>query len=179
MKKIFFWVIAIIILIIVLVFSLNQKKEKNPPSSVNNFEECRNQGYAILEFYPRQCRTPDGKTFVEDIGNEIEKKDLIQIANPRPNTIVKSPLSIEGKARGYWFFEASFPVRLLDGNGKEIGVVPAQALSDWMTEDFVSFKAELQFSTPTTKKGTLILQKDNPSGLPENDDSLMVPVLFY
>ena len=57
-------------------------------------------------------------------------------------------------------------------------VIPAQAQSDWMTEEFVPFKAMLEFSAPTTATGTLVLEKDNPSGLPENADSLIVPVKF-
>jgi hypothetical protein len=47
-----------------------------------------------------------------------------------------------------------------------------------MTEKFVSYKATLEFSAPATDTGTLVLEKDNPSGLPEHDDSLVVPVKF-
>jgi len=54
-----------------------------------------------MESYPRQCKTPDGKTFTEDIGNEVEKLDLIKINNPRPNQIIESPLFIKGEARGF------------------------------------------------------------------------------
>lgn len=38
--------------------------------SVNSFEECAAAGYPVMESYPRQCRTPDGRTFVEDISGE-------------------------------------------------------------------------------------------------------------
>ena len=111
-------------------------------------------------------------------GNLLQKQDLIQVASPIYGSSVASPLKIRGFARGTWFFEASFPVKILDARGKELGVVPAQALTDWMTTEFVPFEATLGFETPTTKTGTLVLQKDNPSGLPENEDSLIVPVLF-
>jgi hypothetical protein len=106
------------------------------------------------------------------------KEDLIQVRIPKPNQLVKSPLTIKGEAKGNWFFEASFPIRITDENGKELGTAIAQALSDWMTEDFVSFEALIEFQTPETKKGFLILEKDNPSGLPENADELRVPVRF-
>ncbi len=168
------------ILIIVLVGAYMVWKYKKPEESspvVSNFDECAAK-YPVLESWPRQCRTPDDKTFVEDIGNELEKQDLIRINKPRPNQLIKSPLMIEGEARGYWFFEADFPVRLLDGNGKELEVGIAKALSEWMTEDFVPFEAEIEFQPPTTKKGMLILEKDNPSGLPEHADQLQVPVFF-
>jgi len=145
---------------------------------VNNFDECLSAGYATEESYPRQCRTPDGRTFVEDIGNELEKTDLVRIATPRPNDTIQSPVKITGEARGFWFNEASFPIRVYDAAGKELGTAIAEAKSDWMTEEFVPFEATLNFEAPTTAKGTLVLQKDNPSGLPENDDELIVPVAF-
>ncbi|MCJ7786739.1 GerMN domain-containing protein, partial [Patescibacteria group bacterium] len=78
----------------------------------------------------------------------------------------------------YWFFEASFPIKLVDEKGNELGIAIAQAQSDWMTEDFVPFEAELHFELPVTEKGTLILEKDNPSGLLENADELRIPVKF-
>ena len=38
--------------------------ETSPP---DNFEECAAAGNPVMESYPRQCRTPDGKHFVEEI----------------------------------------------------------------------------------------------------------------
>ena len=35
--------------------------------SIDSFEDCLDAGYAIMESYPRQCRTMDGKNFVEEI----------------------------------------------------------------------------------------------------------------
>lgn len=149
-----------------------------PAIVVTSFDDCQAAGYPVLESYPAQCKTPDGKTYVQDIGNEIEKMDLITISSPRPGTLVTSPLQITGQARGYWFFEASFPVKLLDAQGNELATGVVTAEGEWMTEEFVPFKAELTFSKPAVSTGTLLLMKDNPSGLPENDDSLRVPVKF-
>lgn len=105
-------------------------------------------------------------------------KDIIQVSLPLSHSVVQSPLKIIGSARGTWYFEASFPVRMFDSNGKELGVIPAQAKGDWMTTDFVPFEANLIFQIPTTKTGTLVLERDNPSGLPENSDSVSIPVRF-
>lgn len=102
----------------------------------------------------------------------------IQVSSPHANAVIQSPLTVTGEARGTWYFEASFPVRLLDGNDNEIAVVPAQAQSDWMTEDFVPFSATLTFAKPATPTGTLVLEKDNPSGLPEHAAELRIPVRF-
>lgn len=104
--------------------------------------------------------------------------DKIRLNTPLANSIIKSPLTISGEARGNWYFEASFPVRLYDANGKELLAIPVMAKGDWMTTDFVPFEAVLTFSLPATDTGTLVLEKDNPSGLPEHADSITVPVRF-
>lgn len=146
--------------------------------AVTSFEECMKAKNPIMENYPRKCKTPDGKNFTEDIGNELEKTNIIRLNSPRPNQIISSPLIITGEARGTWYFEASFPVKLADEKGNELAQVVAQAQSEWMTKDFVPFKAELKFETPSTKNGFLTLEKDNPSGLPENEDKLTIPIRF-
>lgn len=163
---------------------------------IASFAECAGAGYPVMESYPRQCRTPDGETFREDIGNELEKDDLIRIESPRPNSVISSPLTVKGMARGSWFFEASFPVRLFDGRGEMLarGIAtaqgdPASGRVNWMTAEFVPFEATLTFTQSAAEFGTLLLDKDNPSGLPENDpegeqapygagDALRVPVRF-
>lgn len=109
---------------------------------------------------------------------EVQYKDLVHVNAPLPGAKVASPLTITGRARGNWYFEASFPVRLLDGNGVELAIKPAQAIGDWMTAEYVPFSVTLTFAQPMTATGTLILQKDNPSGLPEHDDSVSIPVTF-
>jgi hypothetical protein len=102
----------------------------------------------------------------------------IRVSSPKIGETVTSPLTVTGSARGTWYFEASFPVKLLDANGKVLAIAPAQAQGDWMTEEFVPFSVTLTFAKPTTATGTLVLEKDNPSGLPEHDDSRTIPVKF-
>src|SRR5450756_1203227 len=104
--------------------------------------------------------------------------DQIKVSKPQPNQVVESPLIIEGEARGTWFFEASFPVKLRDANGDVIATHFAQAQEDWMTEDFVPFKVQIKFEKPATDTGVLILEKDNPSELSENDAKIEIPVRF-
>jgi len=100
------------------------------------------------------------------------------IHNIVPNQKIKSPTAISGKARGTWFFEASFPVKLLDQYYNEITTTIAIAKSNWMTEDFVEFDAMLNFEKPNIQRGFIVFQKDNPSGLPENDEKIYVPIIF-
>ena len=167
---------GVLLLIAIAVFAYTKFRPAGPV--ISSFDECVAAGNAVMESYPRQCRTPDGVTFREDVGGELEKDDLIRVSNPRPNATVTSPLAIEGVARGNWFFETNFPIRLVDASEKELGRAVAQAEGEWMTTEFVPFKATLSFLVPTTQKGTLILEKDNPSGLPEHADELRIPVTF-
>ncbi len=104
-----------------------------------------------------------------------ESKD-VEIYNLTENQEVTSPLIIEGRAKGTYFFEASFPVKITDQAGNVLGTSYAKAQSDWMTEDYVDFTVQLSFATKTEGKGYLIFAKDNPSGLPEYDKEIKFPV---
>ena len=119
-------------------------------------------------------------------GNSENKQDqqhqsvfnLIKITSPQVGDLVSSPVSVGGEARGNWYFEASFPVQVLDEDGTMLGQEPAQAQGEWMTTDFVPFEAKIEFSKPKGSIGTIVFKKDNPSGLPQNDTSVSVPVKF-
>ena len=111
------------------------------------------------------------------------KNDSIIISSPLAGATISSPLTVEGFARGSWYFEASFPLILTDWDGRIIAEHYATAQSDWMTTEFVPFKGVLEFEKPQSingfsKRGTLIFKKDNPSGLPEHDDALEITVYF-
>ncbi|MEI6528440.1 MAG: Gmad2 immunoglobulin-like domain-containing protein [bacterium] len=116
--------------------------------------------------------------WVKDFEGESANNN-IHVSNPIANTVIASPLIIKGEAKGPWFFEASFPVVLKDSKGVIIAQGIAQAQSDWMTTGFVPFTATLNFTKPSSgTTGTLIFKKDNPSGLPQNDDALEIQVKF-
>lgn len=108
-----------------------------------------------------------------------EDKDLdVKNLNIKANQKITSPLVAEGEALGTWFFEASFPIKVTDEAGNILGTSFVQAQSDWMTENFVPFKGEINFVSEKEQKGFLVLSKDNPSGLPENDKEIKIPVLL-
>lgn len=116
---------------------------------------------------------------------KLAGNNLIYVTSPLPEQEVSSPLTIEGEARGNWYFEADFPVVLVNWDGLIIGEGIARAQDEWMTEDFVPFTATIEFESPFKegdqdfmKRGGLILQKDNPSGLPENDDAIEFAIFF-
>ena len=169
-------VLLILLVAAVVAFLLPRCGKLAEKPIVINYETCKLAGGTILETHPPQCQY-EGKKYTEDIGNELDLYDLITIANPRPNQKISSPLEIRGAARGSWYFEASFPIKLIDEKGNTIAQTHGEAQGDWMTKDFVPYKATLAFKTNSTK-GTLILMKDNPSGDPKNDKQLKVPVVF-
>lgn len=99
------------------------------------------------------------------------------LLQPNSEDVLSSPLIVKGEAPGYWFFEANLPVKLLDESGNLIVTAPANAVGDWMTEDFVPFESLLEFQTTATS-GYLVIQNDNPSGLAENSKMVSFPVRF-
>lgn len=103
----------------------------------------------------------------------------IQVNAPLADSIITSPVAISGQAVGSWYFEASFPIELLDSNGQVIGQTTAQAQGDWMTSDPVPFTASLTFpAQPAGSSGTLMFENDNPSGDPAKAKSYSIPVKF-
>lgn len=114
-----------------------------------------------------------------------DRADLIMLNSPVPGGIVESGDIISGQARGQWFFEGSFPVVLTNWDGLIIAEGVIAAKGEWMTTEFVPFSVTLNFVNPYSegspdfmKSGSIILQKDNPSGLPEHDDALEIPIRF-
>ncbi len=105
----------------------------------------------------------------------------VVVGSPLPMSSITSPVTISGTARGNWFFEGSFPISIVNWDGLIIGEGIAQAQGEWMTEDFIPFTATISY-TPATgtpyNTGAIILKKDNPSGLPENDASIEIPITF-
>lgn len=105
--------------------------------------------------------------------------DMIVVTSPAPGATVGQTFTVQGQARGGWYFEASFPLEVRSATGTVIALMPVQADGEWMTSSFVPF------STTTVKtaawyKGpaVLILRNDNPSGLPENAASIEIPIII-
>lgn len=50
-----------------IIFALIILNRQSITQEINNFDDCAYAGYPILESYPRQCKTPDDRTFTEII----------------------------------------------------------------------------------------------------------------
>lgn len=104
--------------------------------------------------------------------------DLITVDLPYPGAVIGNTFSVTGKARGTWYFEASFPISVVDEKGLVIATSVAQAGSDWMTTEFVPFKASVTTPENFNGKATLILNNDNPSGIKEKSMSVALPIII-
>lgn len=55
--------LLVILIVLAMYFGVRRIRE----ASVDSFEDCVAAGYPVAESYPRQCHTPDGRGFTEDI----------------------------------------------------------------------------------------------------------------
>ena len=54
----------------IIYFSTSQLSIK----SIASYEDCVNAGYPILESYPEQCMTPDGRSFTRELTDEEKRR---------------------------------------------------------------------------------------------------------
>jgi hypothetical protein len=162
-----------IILIIILIlfigggfYFFSSKTKEEEVFCTQDAKECSDGSYV--------GRIPPDCEFVPCPG----EKEGILVLLPKRNERIKSPLKIEGQARGFWFFEAQFTAELFDVNDNFLGRAILTAKEDWMTENFVFFEGELTFVPPSTSLGALKFLSANPSGLPENQRVFEVPIQF-
>lgn len=66
MKK----VIIFIVLIVVVIATVSYAKSRNASAEITNFDECIAAGNPMLKSYPAQCKTSDGRTFIQEIAAE-------------------------------------------------------------------------------------------------------------
>lgn len=134
------------------------------------------------------CTLPD-KSVCEEWallrGECLENSEHFLHLNIKAGEQISSPLKITGESGGGWFFEGSFPITLVDWDGRIIATGIAEAKGDWMTTDFVPFEAELTFTKPANptnqdyaSRGAIIFKKDNPSDMRQYDAAYELPIKF-
>ena len=133
---------------------------------------------------PRAVERPEAsaeRTGLPDVAEPKapSKEPMVLVDSPPRGALIASPVRVTGRARGSWYFEADFPVRLLDSHDKMIGTGVARAQGEWMTTDYVPFEVSIVFHPPLgDSTGTLVFEKSNPSGMPEHHAEVRVPVRF-
>jgi len=109
---------------------------------------------------------------------EISKGEL-EIYSPKIGESVNSPLKIIGRVKGGWFFEGSFPVKLMDKKGNIFAESYASSINgDWMNGGWIEISANVSFLNQSITEGFIVFEKDNPSGIDAYDYSVSMPVKF-
>jgi flagellar basal body-associated protein FliL len=70
-KRIILIIAVIVVFIGAAAYFVLRHKQSSQQPVITNFQECVRAGYPVGESYPRQCWTPDGKHFVEDITQSV------------------------------------------------------------------------------------------------------------
>jgi eight-cysteine-cluster-containing protein len=168
-------VCAVLIVSFALVFYF---REQNAVKLITNYSQCEENGFEVSGESPKKCKTPDGREFFEELQVPTPDVTDMVVVFPEQGDRVSSPVEVIGKAKGNWFFEATFPVTVLDDNQNEIGYGFVESLGEWMTEDFVDFKGEITFNSAGHDGGEIVFKNSNPSGMPEFEKSVSVKVKF-
>ena len=174
-SKTIYQIIVLVALVALAWFLLPHvhQPQTQPTVNVTDFASCQQAGGALTDGDPVTC-SYNGHTYSESQSTQPE----VMLDTPQYGDLVHSPMTVSGKARGNWFFEANLPVVLKDENGKVLAQQGMHATADWMTTDYVPFTGTLTFDPGTAQYGVLIISKDNPSGLPQYDSSVAVPIRF-
>ncbi len=126
------------------------------------------------------------------VTGKADKSDLISFTIARSTEVTRDKVDALGTERalvgkmdavgvikGGYFFEGNIVVNILDKDKKLLRAGHGEATTDWMTSGPVSFKATIDASgLPGAYGGPgyIEIRNDNPSGLPENDKSILIPV---
>jgi len=104
--------------------------------------------------------------------------EQLKVTAPAPGARLQSGFIAEGSAPGFWYFEAVFPITLVDEAGAVLAEAPGQAVDDWMTAGPVRFRTPVAFKVTGETKAWLVFTKDNETGEAENDGEVRVPVVL-
>ncbi|MBX4199093.1 Gmad2 immunoglobulin-like domain-containing protein [Candidatus Parcubacteria bacterium] len=170
MKKSVVWVVALVVVVLLGWLIYSQRGDSvdaiddgqtatSTPSSGNNGAV---KGTPILPI----------------VGTQASAGDIV-ITKPKLGDKITSPLTVTGRAKGGWYFEASAPVMVIDTNGKVLGRGTITAQGDWMqATGTVPFTGTIVFSGNTSNEGAVVFMNDNPSGLEANARYYAVPIFF-
>ena len=128
--------------------------EEPCPGMVSNFRECASLGYLVMESYPRQCRTPEGEIFTEDIKDSLHDKQTqgsaIEIAgnyakNMKPYTDengrdLKINSVVQARCLGCWsvYIQYNLDIGKSTNTYTNDRMIVNITLTDWKVTDAVS-----------------------------------------
>lgn len=126
----------------------------------------------ILSTFQLSDSLPNSQQFTHNLNVDLTK------VTDQKALLIQSPLTITGKVPSGYAFENSFPVEITNNEHKIITTSPAHGTrGDWTSGQPLEFAVTLKFET-NAKEGYLVFKNDNPSGLPENEKKISIPVKF-
>ncbi len=166
-NKSLYYVIGIcLVIIIILVVLVSRPKSSNGP---------------VASDTQATSSTQPSSSAAKIVYAPASAANQIRVESPIAGATIHNvtPIKVSGQALGSWFFEGSFPAEVTDAKGTVIGRGIIKSQSNWMTDSFVNFIGEISYQNePYGTNGYVILKKDNPSGLPQNEASVTIPILF-
>ena len=167
MRNSYWWVIIVVLLVVIGV--LAWLLFTTPASTTTNVTATTTGSVATST----ATTTTTGSTTGTSTSTAAKKPT---VTSPKSGATVAKIFTVTGQAPGTWYFEAVFPVEVRNPQGAVVGTGQAHAQGDWMTTAMVPFTASVTV-TGYSGPATLVLKKDNPSGLPQNDASTTVSII--
>jgi hypothetical protein len=109
-------ILATLFILVVGFFILNNYiYNEKQADEINSYQACAEAGYPILESYPEQCQTPDGRTFTREL-SEDDYRNMIAPITVEGEFVCLPPKDSSGPINDICFFG------LLDDNGDYYGL---------------------------------------------------------
>ena len=84
--------VAVFVILLIAGIVVWKYQQTSKVQSISTFEECAQAGYPIMESYPEQCKTPDGRNFTKQItansNLQSEMIDEIGLSFQHPKDLV-------------------------------------------------------------------------------------------
>jgi len=106
-----------------------------------------------------------------------KKADLVSFSI-LPNSKIHDIVNYEGSVKGGYFFEANILINILDKDQNVLRQSNAISTTEWMTAEPVSFAGSLDLTGLPLGLAYIEIHNNNASGLPENDKSILIPIVI-
>jgi uncharacterized protein YxeA len=102
----------------------------------------------------------------------------VSLSQPKLGDQIESPVTVQGKAPGTWFFEAALPVEIETADGQILAEEIFITERDWMTEELLDFEISLDYDDSDANFGFIKVVKNDVSDIPRNKHFFYWPVRF-
>lgn len=101
----------------------------------------------------------------------------VNITSIKSQGLITSPVEILGTIDRSWTWEGTFQIEIVDGNGESLNSFPVGVIFENDDDKVGEFSISIPFES-TTESGFIVVHSDNPSGLPENEKTFKLPIIF-